>query len=252
MLHVGLDLSRKRVDVCLISAAGELIDQFRAPADRDGLHGLARRVAVYDDVVRGVIESMNGARFVHDELVAHGWDVLVADAQRVKGLAPLACKTDKIDARVLATLSFYDLVPAIWLPTPQLRRERERSRWRLHLVKHRSTLKNRVHSTLIGFGYQVPMADLFGVGGRRLLRELKIPEPWRGHVDASVELIDELERRIAAIEHELQRSGADHRYVPILMSAPGFGWITSFTVACELGGRVARGNLTPGLPRIPA
>ena len=211
------------------------IDQFRAPADRDGLHGLARRVAVYDDVVRGVIESMNGARFVHDELVAHGWDVLVADAQRVKGLAPLACKTDKIDARVLATLSFYDLVPAIWLPTPQLRRERERSRWRLHLVKHRSTLKNRVHSTLIGFGYQVPMADLFGVGGRRLLRELKIPEPWRGHVDASVELIDELERRIAAIEDELQRSGADHRYVPILMSAPGFGWITSFTVACELG-----------------
>jgi len=38
---------------------------------------------------------MNGARFVHDELVAHGWEVLVADAQKVKGLAPLACKTDK-------------------------------------------------------------------------------------------------------------------------------------------------------------
>jgi transposase len=67
--------------------------------------------------VRGVVESMNGARFVHDELVQHGWEVLVADAQRVKGLAPLACKTDKIDARVLAELSFRDLVPAIWLPT---------------------------------------------------------------------------------------------------------------------------------------
>ncbi len=37
---------------------------------------------------------MNGARFVHDTLEAQGWDVLVADAQRVKGLAPLACKTD--------------------------------------------------------------------------------------------------------------------------------------------------------------
>jgi hypothetical protein len=42
--------------------------------------------------------------------------VLVADAQKVKGLAPLACKTDKIDARVLALLSQRDLVPAIWLP----------------------------------------------------------------------------------------------------------------------------------------
>ena len=95
MLHVGLDLSRRRVDVCLISDEGELIGQFQVPADRDGLHGLARRVAVYDQPVRGVIESMNGARFVHDELVAHGWEVLIADAQRVKGLAPLACKTDR-------------------------------------------------------------------------------------------------------------------------------------------------------------
>src|SRR4051812_24964136 len=33
---------------------------------------------------------------------------------QVKGLAPLACKTDKIDARVLATLSARDLVPEIW------------------------------------------------------------------------------------------------------------------------------------------
>jgi len=49
---------------------------------------------------------MNGATFVHDELVKHGWEVLVADAQRVKGLAPLACKTDRIDSRVLAELSF--------------------------------------------------------------------------------------------------------------------------------------------------
>jgi transposase len=154
VLHVGLDLSRKRVDVCLTSARGELVDHFPVPADRDGLYGqLARRVAVHGEPVRAVVESMNGARFVHDELMANGWEVLIADAQRVKGLAPLACKTDKIDARVLAELSFRDLVPAIWLPTPELRREREISRFRLHLVKHRSTLKNRVHSTLIAFGY---------------------------------------------------------------------------------------------------
>ena len=95
MLHVGLDLSRRRVDVCLISSEGELVEHFRAPADRDGLYGLGRRVAVYDEPVRGVVESMNGARFVHDELIRYGWEVLVADAQRVKGLAPLACKTDK-------------------------------------------------------------------------------------------------------------------------------------------------------------
>ena len=80
MLHAGLDLSRRRVDVCLISGDGELVDQFPVPVDRDCLYGLARRVAVYGQPVRGVVESMNGARFVHDELTAHGWEVLVAGA----------------------------------------------------------------------------------------------------------------------------------------------------------------------------
>ena len=36
------------------------------------------------------------------------------------------------------------------------------------------------------------MADLFGVAARKLLAELDFPEPWRGHVQASVELIDDL------------------------------------------------------------
>ena len=96
MLHVGLDLSRRRVDVCVFAGEGELLAQFRCPVDRDGFYGLTRRLAVFGEPVRAVIESMNGARYVRDELAGHGWDVLVADAQRVKGLAPLACKTDKL------------------------------------------------------------------------------------------------------------------------------------------------------------
>jgi hypothetical protein len=60
-------------------------------------------------VVRGVIESMNGARFVHDRLEERGWDVLIADATKVKELAPLACKTDRIDTRV--SVSMFELAP---------------------------------------------------------------------------------------------------------------------------------------------
>jgi hypothetical protein len=53
MLHVGLDLSRRRIDVCLISSEGELIDQFPVPADRDGLYGLARRGGVLQPAGEG-------------------------------------------------------------------------------------------------------------------------------------------------------------------------------------------------------
>src|SRR4051812_29456717 len=95
MLDAGLDLSRRRLDVCLLDEVGELVVQTAAPPDADGLSHLAERLR--GQRVRAVIESMTGARFVHDTLEEFGWEVLVADAQKVKGLAPLACKTDKID-----------------------------------------------------------------------------------------------------------------------------------------------------------
>jgi hypothetical protein len=79
----------------------ELVRELTAFPDAGGLKALAQRVEAHDQPVRGVIESMTGARFVHDTLEQAGWGVEIVDAQKVKGLAPLAVKTDRIDARVL-------------------------------------------------------------------------------------------------------------------------------------------------------
>jgi transposase len=181
------------------------------------------------------LESMNGARFVHDRLELAGWRVEIADAQKVKGLAPLACKTDRIDAWVLAELCRRELVPAIWLPDEHVRAERERARWRLHLVRHRSSLKQRVHAVLLAHGQPCPVTDLFGVSGRRLLTRLVLPEPWHSTIAASLRLIDELDREINDCEAELRRLGANHRYVPRLLTTPGIGWVLAYTIAAEIG-----------------
>ncbi len=236
MLHAGLDLSRKKIDVCLLSEEGERLGQLVTAPDADALRSFARRIEeTYGEPVCAVIESMTGARFVHDTLEQAGWAVEIADAQKVKGLAPLACKTDKIDSQVLATLSQRDLVPAIWLPDPRVREERELARFRLHLVKHKSALKCRIHSTLINFGKPCPVTDLFGVAGRELLARLQVPEPWRSNITASLALIDDLEDQIDDANRRLKASHADHPYVPLLMSAPGVGWVLAFTIAAEIG-----------------
>jgi transposase len=142
MLHSGLDLSRRKVDVCLLSDEGVQLDQLAAAPDVDSLRTLAKRVdELYGEPVAAVVESMTGARLVDDTLEQQGWSVEIADAHKVKGLAPLACKTDRIDSMVLAVFSQRDLVPAIWLPDPMVREERELARFRLHLVKHKSALK---------------------------------------------------------------------------------------------------------------
>jgi transposase len=233
MLHAGLDLSRRKLDVCLLSDQGELVGQFAVPPDAGGLAGLVRRVG--PEAPRAVIESMTGARFVHDRLEELGWDVRIADAAKVKGLAPLAAKTDRIDARVLAVLSQRDLVPEIWLPDPRVRQLRELTRFRMHLVKQRSMLKACIHSTLITFGRPCPVTDLFGVAGRNLLADLQVAEPWRQNITDTLNLIDGLERQIDAINKRLRCEHANDPYVPLLMTAPGIGWVLAFTIAAEIG-----------------
>ena len=63
------------------------------------------------------------------------------------------------------------------------------------------------------------------------MERLQVPEPWRGNITASVELIDDLEDQIAEINTRLKEGHADHPYVPLLISAPGIGWVLAFTIA---------------------
>ena len=140
MLYVGLDLGRRGLDFDVLLPDGGRLERGAVPPDVDGLASLVQRLDDANEPVCAAIESMSGARFVHDQLELFGWDVRIADAFKVKGLAPLACKTDKIDSWVLAELGRLSLVPEIWLPDPSVRAERERARFRLHLVRQRTAL----------------------------------------------------------------------------------------------------------------
>jgi hypothetical protein len=66
----------------------------------------------------------------------------------------------------------------------------------LHLVRHRSSLKQRVHALLLTHGRPSPVSDLFGGRGRELLARLALPEPWQGTIEASLRLTDDLDREI--------------------------------------------------------
>src|SRR5690349_24589628 len=75
MVHVGLDLSRTRLDVHVMDEAGAPLAVTTAVPDAGGLAVLADRIAGSGGPVYAAIESMNGARFVHDQLELAGWQV---------------------------------------------------------------------------------------------------------------------------------------------------------------------------------
>jgi hypothetical protein len=90
MLYAGLDLSRQRLDVHVLDEEGRTVEVTAVRPDSDARRTLVSHVQRHGQEVSAAIESMTGARFVHDQLELAGWDVAIGDAAKVKGIAPLA------------------------------------------------------------------------------------------------------------------------------------------------------------------
>jgi transposase len=114
MPYVGIDWAYRRAAWCAKSRGGEIQAEGVTQPDGDGL---PKVVLALGQEVTACVEMMSGGVWVRDCLEAAGWRLQIADARKVKAVAPLACKTDKVDARVLAELCRRDLVPAVWVPS---------------------------------------------------------------------------------------------------------------------------------------
>ena len=125
-----------------------------------------------------------------------GWQVKVAHARKVRDVAPLACKTDRVDARVLAELCRRDLVPELWVPSIEDRALRERLRRRMHLVKTRTAARNRIFGLLTQFGLRISYRRLRRPDAMELLERRGVPEVWRASIAELLELAEEMDRRI--------------------------------------------------------
>jgi hypothetical protein len=102
MQYLGIDWGTRRAGWCAVDERGELVEGM-VSADEDGL---ARLVHTLGPDVRGCVEMMSGAVWVRERLRACGWDFEIADARKVKAIAPLACKTDRgRRARARATVA---------------------------------------------------------------------------------------------------------------------------------------------------
>src|SRR5215218_5278212 len=187
------------------------------------------------DEVKACLEMMSGALWVRDQLVECGWQVEVADARKVKTVAPLAAKTDKVDTRLLAELSRRELVPGLWLPSLNERALRERRRRRMHLVRLRTSAKGRSFGLQTQWGVRVSPARLRRADGLSLLERAGVPELWRRSVGECLAPIDILDAPIAPLDAELRPfAQADPRAV-LLDTIPGVAELLALTMAVEVG-----------------
>ena len=232
MEYVGIDWSYRRAAWCALSEAGKVVGEGAVAADEDGLARLVIKCGVE---VRAVVEMMSGAIWVRDTLVAAGWRVQIAHARKVRDVAPLACKTDKVDARVLAELCRRELVPELWVPSLSDRELRERLRRRMHLVRMRASAMNRIFGLLTQWGLRLSLRRLAEPDAMDLLAQRGVPEVWRRSIAEALAVIELLDTRIGPLERELGPLARADARVVLLDTIPGVGDLLGLTLASEIG-----------------
>jgi transposase len=165
-----------------------------------------------------------------------GWEVarrLEPHVQRVivvspddTGISSARGKTDKLDARTLASLLWKGELDAVWMPDERCRILRRRLARREQLMRGRTRSKNEIQAVLQRrLQDKPPCSDLFGVKGRQWLAGLQLPVEERESVDAGLRQIAFMDSEIAAVDRLVAQQALAWPEIRRLMTVSGVNLI---------------------------
>jgi transposase len=248
---VGIDLHRRRSVLVRMTEAGETLETVRIANDPEYLRQVMARAGEAPEVV---LEATYGWYWAADALAELGATVHLAHPLGVKMFSYRRVKNDQRDAADLADLLRMGRLPEAWIAPPATRELRGWVRHRAKLVGLRSNLRCQVHGILAAAGVWVPMSDLFGVAGQRLLTEVGLAPESRARVDSAVRLIENLDFEIELFAKLVAGRLREHPGYRAILQIPGIGPVLAAVFVAEIGdigrfGRPARlaswAGLTP-------
>ncbi len=144
-------------------------------------------------------------------------------------------KNDEKDAADLADLLRMGRLPQAWIAPAEIPELRELTRYRIKLVRARSSCKEQVHAVLAKLGIPVTCSDIFGVWGNTWLDGLSLPQPYAGKVASLRKLTSELSTEIAVLDAVIADLLAHHDGYHAIQALPGIGPVLAAVIVAEIG-----------------
>ena len=167
-------------------------------------------------------------------LASLGIKLRLGDAGKIRALELRKQKTDRRDAQLLLQLLLEDRFPEVWVPTVQQRDLRQLLLHRHKLVAMRRQGKNELQHLALNQGVQ-QKRKLWSASGRQRLEELPL-EGWTAlRREDSLQLLDELDRRVAKLDIAAQQEADRDAVARLLQTHPGVGPITALAFSLTLG-----------------
>ena len=233
MVYVGLDLHKRYITACAVSAEGTVVAAVRQLSPDWAV--LARWLAGLQAPVTVVLEATLYCWWLERQLTGAGYTVIVVNAYQVKLIWQTRTKTDPIDAQKLAELARVGMLPALWVPDPRTRARRQALRGRVFLVRQRTVIKNRVHAYLTAENLRCPQVDLYSKAGRAWLASVDLPPVVRRYVDLLLATLDHLSAQILSVDRALQRECRHDAVNQRLQTIPGVGPFGALLLQAEIG-----------------
>ena len=233
--YIGCDAHKKYSVFVAVDEACQTRLMKRVAHDREGFREFLQTLPTGSPIA---VETTGNWYWLIDEMEKTGHTPFLAHAAKSKLMMGQINKTDKLDARGLATLLRNGTLPSVWIPSGELRDQRELPRMRMALVRMRTALKNRIHATFSKYGISFEGgSDIFGVQGRKLLegRLDELPPETRQSVQQELELLDQLKEQIDVAEKRIDEVIKVTPSMQLLMTLPGVGHILAIVIALELG-----------------
>ncbi|NBJ13852.1 IS110 family transposase [Microvirga sp. SYSU G3D207] len=229
---IGMDLHRTFAEV-VIWEEGRLRHHGRIDMTRTALEGFAKSLKPTDEVV---IEATGNCMAVLRVLSPFVAQVIIANPLQVKAIAHAHVKTDKIDAGVLASLQAAGFLPSIWTPPPEVERMRRLVARRDQVVRHRTRIKNEVHSILHAHLIpRCPHADLFSRVGRAWLQRQPLPSDEILAIERHVRELDRLGEDLEVLDREIAQDALGDPAVKRLMTITGVNLTVAVGLIAAIG-----------------
>ncbi len=186
------------------------------------------------------VETTGHWYWLLDAIEKAGLEPHLAHALAAKRMMVSPNKTDKLDAKGLATLLLNGSLPEVWAPGGSVRDLRGLLRSRLALRRIGTALKNRISSALARYGLPKQFhGDLFGSSplAERCRKEsiAALPANSRFATEQEMKLLEAVEERVGAMLEKIVGSVGKLGWVRRLRTLPGVGEILGPTIYLEIG-----------------
>ncbi len=161
--YVGIDLHKRSFTFVIMDASGQVSSQGREDVSEDSIVNFAARLTSSHSVV---VEPVVNIWWFLSLVSPYVGSVHVAHPYKVRLIAQSRTKTDRYDARVLADLLRVGYLPEAYQPPPDILSLRHLVSYRVHLVRDRTRVKNRLTHLFAREGISLPGSDPFGKAGR--------------------------------------------------------------------------------------